>query len=118
MVPPDLMKGSVLSKMVLEVLCGLQRLSPDLFQQIHFSPAKLLPSTPSRLVSDEEVCLALQININAFQESFIQVQFIVRCSCLLSLLVQTVDAVSSVVRLTQSRDPKISKLSERLRQKV
>ena len=54
---------SVLSCLSLSVLCGLQRLSPDILSQVNFSPRKLLEALDG--VRGQEVCLALQINLDA-----------------------------------------------------
>lgn len=68
-------QGSSLSVLMLEVLCGLQCLSPDVFQQVHFRPAKLLPSFHQEKEEEEGVRLALRININAFEENLAQVSW-------------------------------------------
>ncbi len=71
---PDLTATS-LSTLTLEVLCGLQRLSPDMFQQVNFRPAKLLPSSLSSSAGadGDETRLALQANISAYESSLGQV---------------------------------------------
>ena len=71
--------------LTLKALCGLQKLSPDIFQQINFRPAKLLPPPlPSSSSSSscegeggessdgvmvEMLCLALQANVSAYEET-------------------------------------------------
>lgn len=86
------MANASLSCVVLEILCGFQKLSPDVFQQVKFQPAKLLPPVPlvepvvggaqgggeakEGLMDEErreELCLTLKINISAYMESFCQV---------------------------------------------
>lgn len=80
---PDLSADpSPLSLLTLAVLRGLQKLSPDLLCQVNFSPAKLLPPFPSPAEAEaqrsvrgqQEVCLALQINLEASGESLCQVR--------------------------------------------
>ena len=81
------MTNASLSCVVLEILCGFQKLSPDVFQQVRFQPAKLLPPVPLGTPGGggkaeegpmdearrEELCVTLKININAYMESFCQV---------------------------------------------
>ena len=65
----DLAGNSVLLSLTLQVLGGYQKLSPDIFTQVNFNPAKLLPSLLSH-DSDKESCdpdilvLVLQLNLN------------------------------------------------------
>lgn len=41
-----LVDGSLLLAQLCTVLCGYQKLCPDIFLQINFNPAKLLPPLP------------------------------------------------------------------------
>ena len=59
--------------LTLETMCRYQILSPGIFMRANFSPAKLLPPFPPSHDHLSDVILALQININAYEESFNQV---------------------------------------------
>ena len=79
----ELSSGCLLSVSTLKALCGIQRLSPDLFRQANFRPAKLLPSSPParKEGEGEEVCLALQVNIAAYDGSLGQVMHLFVWGC-------------------------------------
>ena len=71
-----ILDSSELESLTLVTLSGYQKISPDIFLQVNFNPAKLLPTLTLPLDGahdHDNLVLSLKLNIGAQRESFNQV---------------------------------------------